>query len=67
MTLIKWEMNSTWTNAKWSTERNLLSVCLLAYNGKRHFGVTGNIFLNVSADGQEGKQCQELNNKQGGI
>lgn len=32
-----------------------LPVCLLAYNEKRHFGATGDIFLNVSVDGQEGK------------
>lgn len=36
-------------------EERPLPVCLLAYNGKRHFGATGDIFLNVSVDGQEGK------------
>lgn len=44
-----------------------LPVCLLAYNGKRNFDATGDIFLNMSVDGQEGKQCQELSNKWGGI
>lgn len=34
-----------------------LPVCLLAYNGKRNFDATGDIFLNMSVDGQEGKYC----------
>lgn len=32
-----------------------LPVCLLAYNGKRNYDATGDIFLNMSVDGQEGK------------
>ena len=30
-------------------------VCLLAYNGKRNFDAAGDIFLNMSVDGREGK------------